>query len=349
MLNRNGGKTIANIFLCAAVLLLSLSSEFGCAKKNNDGGGASVKEIDTVATIVAADTDTVDVIHNATLENKGSDSVESDGQLKKSNPVVIDTVAVVDISLKNNDGGKFSFKRFVLAISDSVNNIDDIAISFTYPAAIPNSAALVELQKNFINQAFGKEYAGLEPSAIVQRIGKERVDEAADVIETERAMDKAAEDVSCQYLSSFKDTVVFPISGFLQYETYYSDYTCGAHGNYGSQTSLYSLTDGMKIEPRDIFVKGWEQNVTKLIVEEYLQEEGEKSLKDVNGGYAEEKDFIPDCGMLSFTDSNGITFVYGTYRIGPYSAGYHYILLSWDKLKPYLNKQSVLYPKLKIK
>jgi hypothetical protein len=331
MLSHNKNKrTIQKIFLLVCVLLMSL--ENGCAKKNNDGGEAYLKGTDSAAA------DTAGIIR-ASLENKDSGIAASGDQLKKINSAAIIAAAnftVRDTSLKNNDGGNASFKKFELAIADSVNNIDEITISFTYPTAIPN-AALAELQKSVITQALGKKYAGLEPSAAVKSVGKDIIDEISDII---------GEDYGCQYYYSYHDASLFPIPGFFEYETFYDEYTCGAHPNGVFQYSLYNLADGKRVEPKDIFIAGWEQNVVKLIIEKYLQDEGKKSLKDDD--YAEEKNFIPDGGMLSF-GVDSITFTYSSYKIAPYAAGPQYISVSWEKLKPYLNKQSALYPKLKLK
>jgi hypothetical protein len=321
--------------LLICVLLASL--EIGCAKKNNDGGEAYLKGTDSAAA------DTAGIIR-ASLENKESDTASSGGQLRKINSAaIIDTVTVTvrDTSLKTNDGGVAYFKKFGLAIADSINSIEEIKISFTYPTAIPNTpnAALAELQKNFITQAsLGKECEGLEPSAAVKCAGKDFIDEIPD--------DWIGDESKCQYLYSIHDALLFPIPGFVEYETFYESYTCGAHGYGAFQYSLYNLADGKKVEPKDIFTAGWEQDVTKIIIKKYLQDKGEKSLKD--DGYAEEKDFIPNGGMLSI-EADSITFAYVSYKIAPYAAGPQYISVSWDELKPYLNKQSALYPKLKFK
>ncbi|MDR2692910.1 MAG: RsiV family protein [Chitinispirillales bacterium] len=295
MLNK---KAIQTVFLFALVFLITLSPEFGCTKRNNDGGAS----------------------------------------LKKSNYADTGAVTVIDATVNNNESGNAAFKKFELVVSDTVNKIDDIRVSFTYPTAIGDSSALAELRKNFIEQAFNKKYAGLEPSEVVKSVVKGHVDEVRSASGDDGNSD-------CMYYFSHHDTVFFPISGFLQYITFYGDYTCGAHGGYSAQNCLYNLADGKRVEPQDIFVKGWEQSVTKSIVEQYLEGKGLNSLDE--DGYAEEESFVPDGYIMSFDDPQGITFAYNTYRIAPYVEGPQAVLVSWDKLKPYLNKQSVIYPKLR--
>ena len=310
--------------LLICVLLVSL--EIGCAKKNNDGGNASFKEIDSA--VIAANA----VADSASLENSESNVIENNALLKKMKSApIVDSVTAIDISIENSE--KVSFKRFGFTVTDT---FCAITISFTCPVAMPNPAVLAALQKNLIKQTFGEKHIGLKPVEVVERVGRDLAKEA-----------RSGDEYFCQEEYAFNDTAYFPFSGFLQYETDYSGYSCGAHPFHSISTSLYNLADGKRVEPQDIFIKGWEHNVAKLIIDKYLQDEGEKSLKDLNGGYAEEKDFVPTGDMLSFEDPDGITFQYNSYKIGPYAIGLPSILVSWDKLKPYLNEQSAVYPKLK--
>jgi hypothetical protein len=282
--------SVQKAVLFAAVLLISLSPEFGCAKRNSEESGASLKNKDDAG------------------------------------------VTVTDTSLEIKNDAGVSFKKFKFAASDSVC---EIRISFTCPVAMSNPEALAELQKNFVKQAFDEKYAGLKPAEAVNRVGK-------DV----RIMAEDYRDVDMQCVQNFgySDTLDFSIPGFLQYTTNNDGYTCGAHGYYSTSCCFYNLADGKKVEPKDIFVTGWEQSVTKVIIEKYLKDKGVESLEEY--GYAEEEKFIPNGDMLSY-GRDGITFVYNTYVIAPYAEGPQAILLSWNELKSYLNKNSAIYPSLK--
>jgi hypothetical protein len=222
-----------------------------------------------------------------------------------------------------------SFKK--IDFTDTSDLFNDINISFIYPVAMPNHTGLIELQKNFIKQAFGEKYIDMEPSAIVESIAEEfRFDEPCSSYNSD-----------IRYELFISDSVSFPISGFLQYTTNHYEFTCGAHGNGYSIGCVYNLADKKKIELKDIFNDDWEQGVTKLIIKEYLQYLDVKSLED--DGYADENAFIPSSDIL-WVKPNGIEFVYPVYEIAPYSAGPQTIFLPWKILKPYLNQKSVIYP-----
>jgi len=105
---------------------------------------------------------------------------------------------------------------------------------------------------------------------------------------------------------------------------------------------VYSLANGKEIELGSLFNKGWEKSVVKLIIREYLLSLNLQSLADY--GYTQkEDDFVPEHMRIN---STGMEFVYPAYKIAPHSVGEQSVFLSWSTLKPYLNKKSIIYPKL---
>jgi len=192
---------------------------------------------------------------------------------------------------------------------------------FTYPTAMPSQAALQELQRNFIKQRFGENFSSKDPAAALS-LYKEQNKE----------------------IEILKDQISFPLPGIVQFITYYYAYSEGnAHGESGSEVSIYALADGKKIELKSLFAKGSEKDITQMIIREFLKMQNLQSLDDYS--YTKkESDFTPVSAMIS---ELGLDFVYPTYKLAPHSAGEQVVFLSWNSLKPYLNKQSVIYQKLK--
>jgi len=208
-------------------------------------------------------------------------------------------------------------------ISFSTTFLDSIGkYFFTYPTALPNQAALLELQKNFIKQKFGENFPLNKEPAAALSLYKEQNNE----------------------IEILKDQISFPLPGIVQFVTYYYSYSSGqAHGENGSLVGIYTLADGKKIDLKNIFTKGYERPITQLIIKEFLRMLNLQSLNDYS--YTKkESDFTPVNAMIS---ELGMDFVYPTYKLAPHSAGEQTIFLSWDTLKPYLNRQSVIYQKLK--
>ncbi len=194
---------------------------------------------------------------------------------------------------------------------------------FTYPTASLNQAALQELRKNFIRQKFGEKFSKQKPIAALKLYKKQN-----------------------KKLEYLFDKVSLPLPGIVQFETSsyyaYSD-EGGGHGISSFNVGFYSLSDGKKIELSSFFNKGWEKEVTELIIKEFLYSQNLQSLSDYN--YTQkESDFIPANAKIS--EYGGLDFIYPTYKVAPYATGEQVVFLSWNALKPYLNKESIIYQRL---
>jgi hypothetical protein len=215
------------------------------------------------------------------------------------------------IAVANED--IISFKTFFL---DSTGKF-----SFTYPVALPKQAALQELQKNFIKQKFGEKFLGHEPA------------EALSLYKSQN-----------EELKFLSDEVSFPLPGIVQFVI--SDYihvSDAVQGTSGSSIGIYSFATGKKIELKSLFNKGWEKNVVKLIIKEFLHSRNLQTLGDYS--YTQkESDFMPENARFN---ESGLEFVFPPYKIAPHDAGEQSVFLSWNILKPYLNKKTLIYPKLK--
>jgi len=240
--------------------------------------------------------------------------------------------------------------------------------SFTYPVALPNPAALKELQKNFVKQKFGEKFSEQElapapaPVPVRQEPAKasNQKEPAKGAVRKEPvvAVPSCPEPVPCyqepatilglyksqnKEVETLSDVVSFPLPGIVQYTTaayiYYAD---AAHGQNKFSVGVYTLANGKKIDIGSLFNKGWEKSVVKLIIREFLLAQNLQSLGDYS--YTQkESDFVPE--NMRITPA-GMEFVYPTYKIAPHSVGEQSVFLSWSTLNPYLNKKSVIYPKL---
>jgi len=194
-------------------------------------------------------------------------------------------------------------------------------ISFTYPTALHNPKALHELQRNFIKQKFGEKYLGQEPAAALSHYKSQN-----------------------EGLDRLSDAVSFPMPGIVQYVSSYYVIPAGStQGVQGSNSGIYTIADGKKIELSSIFNRNWEKDIVKLIVKEFLLSQNLHILAN----YAhtqKESDFTPE--QVKISEYGGLDFVYPSNKIAPYSAGEQTIFLSWNTLKLYLNKRSAIYKRL---
>jgi len=211
------------------------------------------------------------------------------------------------------DGGVISFSKVYLDTAGK--------LSFTYPTALPNPKALPEMQKNFIKQKFGEKISVQEPFEALKLYGSQY-----------------------QELEYLSDAVSFPMPGIVQFVTsYYVLHEGVAHGVSGFDVGIYKISDGKKIEISNLFNRNWQKNITGLIIKEFLSSQNLISLADY--AYTQkESDFTPVSVKIS--EDGGLDFVYPAYKIAPYAAGDQTVFLSWEALKPYLNKKSAIYQRL---
>jgi len=236
--------------------------------------------------------------------------------------------------------------------------------SFTYPVALPNQVALKELQKNFMKQKFGEKFLEQESVPVPSRPEPAKASSHKESAKGASRKEPSAAALSCPeqvpnyqepatilglYKNKYKevenlsDIVSFPLPGIVQYTTAaYIYYVDAAHGQNKFSMSIYSLANGKEIELATLFNNGWEKSVVKLIIREFLLGQNIQSLADYSYTQKEE-DFVPEHMRIS---SAGMEFVYPAYKIAPHSVGEQSVFLSWNTLKPYLNKKSIIYPKL---
>jgi len=236
---------------------------------------------------------------------------------------------------------------------------------FTYPVALPNQVALKELQKNFKKQRFGEKFLTENEAVLApppppvhqepakgskSAKGSNRKEPPAPVCPPEPApIYQEPVTILTLYKKTFKevetfsDVVSFPLPGIVQYSTsaylYYAD---AAHGQNKFSVGIYVLATGKEIELNSLFNKDWEKNVVKIIIREFLLAQNVQSLSDYS--YTQkESDFVPNSVRIN---PSGMEFVYPAYQVAPFAAGEQSVFLSWNTLKPYLNKKSIIYPKL---
>lgn len=113
-----------------------------------------------------------------------------------------------------------------------------------------------------------------------------------------------------------------------------SDYTGGAHGNYGytgivfdSQTgALLSLNDILKDE------EGFQQEAAGYIAEELKVRYGEGLFPE----YESTVEDMWESGPVWYLDGAGITFVFNPYEVGPYAMGAAEVTLPYDVFGEYM-------------
>jgi len=120
--------------------------------------------------------------------------------------------------------------------------------------------------------------------------------------------------------------------GVTVYKAVVDYYEGGAHGIQQQLFFNFDNHTGQRLTLSDIFVPGFEQQLSELLLAALIRQTGAQSADDLrNKGYLYAMDMFATENFRLADD--GVTFVYNPYEIAPYSAGIIELSLSNDELK----------------
>lgn len=111
------------------------------------------------------------------------------------------------------------------------------------------------------------------------------------------------------------------------------EYTGGAHGNYATVNSVYSLENGNKLKIEDLITDLKNPDLIKLIVDKLVKIEG----RDANSYFGLDEISLENNNF--YLTSKGLVFTWGIYEIGPYAIGETRVLIPTEEIKPYLKDE----------
>lgn len=111
------------------------------------------------------------------------------------------------------------------------------------------------------------------------------------------------------------------------------EYTGGAHGNYATINSVYSLENGNKLKIEDLITDLKSADLIKLIVDKLVKIEG----RDANSYFGLDELSLENNNF--YLTSKGLVFTWGIYEIGPYAIGETRVLIPTEEIKPYLKDE----------
>ncbi|MEI0516903.1 RsiV family protein [Brachyspira murdochii] len=111
------------------------------------------------------------------------------------------------------------------------------------------------------------------------------------------------------------------------------EYTGGAHGNYATINSVYSLETGNKLKIEDLIIDLKNVNLINLVKDKLLKIEG----RDANSYFGLDELSLENNNF--YLTSKGLVFTWGIYEIGPYAIGETRVFISAEEIKPYLKDE----------
>ena len=111
------------------------------------------------------------------------------------------------------------------------------------------------------------------------------------------------------------------------------EYTGGAHGNYATINSVYSLETGNKLKIEDLITDLKNADLVNLVKDKLLKIEG----RDANSYFGLDELSLENNNF--YLTSKGLVFTWGIYEIGPYAIGETRVLIPIEEIKPYLKDE----------
>ena len=111
------------------------------------------------------------------------------------------------------------------------------------------------------------------------------------------------------------------------------EYTGGAHGNYATINSVYSLENGNKLKIEDLITDLNNTDLLNLVKDKLVKIEG----RDANSYFGLDELSLENNNF--YLTSKGLVFTWGIYEIGPYAIGETRVLIPTEEIKPYLKDE----------
>ena len=214
-------------------------------------------------------------------------------------------------------------KPFEVVTFDCEKNDKDLNLHFEFNAEINVPTKKVgksykSLQDSIISAIFGSEFMNYSKKKILRMYAD------SSFVEYKRLYEEIYENNSIEPTDTFnfetdiKCSVAYCDSAIISYQRELYTYAGGAHGMTTKTNYVFDIKTGRILTEEDIFGKGFERRVSKLLTEEanVLRAEGRLPAEDE---FYNNWNIIPN-GNFALTDSS-VIYTFNPYEIAPYCYG----------------------------
>ncbi len=197
-------------------------------------------------------------------------------------------------------------------------------MNIEWPEGGASSTALKEMQKGITDLLFGNELETIDIEYAMKAYNSRSVDfyrqdnlEYLEDIEEEWSF-------MMDWSESINGSFLDPYKGMVSYLKYAYGYSGGAHGMDVLTCRTFDLKTGEQIFEEDLFKRGYEDRLTEALRANLLS-----SYEDHDMFF--ETDITPSDEF--YLTSEGITYIYQRYEIGPYAIGIIDVLVPWKEIQ----------------
>lgn len=214
-------------------------------------------------------------------------------------------------------------------------SIPNYTLDITLPIADNNDAAGKAINNVLMAKAFGKVCD--TPEETMQTYTDSITTSYRNTLTSFYDPDQEDMNGSLQFSSQTSgEFLPTPREGYISYTIYQQNYEGGAHGNHVITFLNFKAEDGSLIHKSNVFNESMDEALLKLIMQKMAKDYGyttQEALVEATGITLIGDIFVADNFRI---ENDGITFVYNTYEIAPYSAGTINVFLGYDALKDVL-------------
>ena len=203
------------------------------------------------------------------------------------------------------------------------------AISLEYVTGGLRIPQMEKINQTIVQQAFDLEDAAGSLEELATTYRENLIDEY--ITENGHSAEEAGvltweDKINGVFTGSYKD--------WRNYLLCYYTFRGGAHGIQTMSQLVFDRKTGELVTETDLFAPGYEESVARLMQAHVQKEMGEE---DPELAQLVEMEFVVPNGNFSVGDG-GVQWVFQPYEVGPYALGIVTASVSWEELKPYLNK-----------
>ena len=230
-------------------------------------------------------------------------------------------------------------------LNDTTQPFCDIKINLIYPSGYTDKTVLKSLQSVFISKCFGESYIDKTPFDAMmaykdQYIAdyKQFVEEAQQEL-ADYSFNKEDLGSSFNFYESSYSTILFNKGGVLCFSVFFENYTGGAHGSSRLYGTSIDLSTGAVITEDDLFREDSKDKISEAILQKITEQNNLKDPGELeNIGYTDITQITVNGNFL--IGETGITYIFNEYEIAPYVMGRTSVLLPYEDINIYINKQS---------
>ena len=203
----------------------------------------------------------------------------------------------------------------------------DMSMKIEWPKKARNRKVLESMQKGITGLLFGSDLKTIDIEYAMERYNAEAV--SFYISENEEMAEDIEDDwgFMLNWSESIEGSFLPKYNGMVSYIRCIYGYSGGAHGMDAKTAVTFSLSTGEEVTESDLFIEGYENKLTEALRRNLLVSIPDQSMLF-------ETEIFP--GGDFYLTSEGITYIYQRYEVGPYVIGIVEVTVPWNEIKDIL-------------